>query len=389
MSVFWNRLVEFSKDKQTALFLAFYLPLFIYASLGKGGQGFSSISAYGIAVIFGLLCWSIKCIGAGYSKLNWLVFLIAVAIQVCVSRYNGERRLFMATLAIFAIINVDIYKVARILFWLRLCIVIPVMGLAATGIITDYTREARKVWIDGDKRITIRGYGYEHPNYTAFLLISLVVLFYVGYYSKIKKTARYISYLSLVVLMVLFYSILQSKTALLMAAVLILMLLVFELSLKNKILGRIYRILISITPLFSCTACVVILFLYEKGTKVGSWINNILNNRFLLYSLNHRGTLSQSILWGAPNKYSEEVSYLILLHNYGWLITLALLLLYFVKMIQDKGWQENNIVDVLFAVMAVYGIMECYVLNASLNFIIVRLGSCIFGIELNNKGACK
>lgn len=375
-----KNIIEISKSSQQLFYMLFFLPLFALSSWGLAGQGFATINYYSVTCGICLVFWLFKSIGANYSKTQWVIFIFVMFFLLCIAKRNGDKRLLITALVLLGLKNVRLDSLAKWMLGIRGSLVGLKMILSGVGIIENPVIDTMwKTWLNGKKTFaSARAYGYEHPNYTSALLLSIpIIVMLVWDIKNFSRKKRLLLYAVIVGGALGFYSILVSRTTLYICAMYVLLLLLFEVTASKERLQRILCYCFSFAPAFGlvCTSIVVYLCFIQNyfGLKANWWLNSRLTT-FLAQSSDFK---IGNFLLGCKQAYWGEIGYLVLVQNYGIIFTLCCIVFIIFTSIQYAK-DNRYVICIMIFVYSVYFMVEGYAANPMMNVTLLLNGVMFF-----------
>lgn len=347
---------EYLKKYADAFYMLFFLPLAGCVAMGIS----SSEMIYKMVFAFAMVFYMMKIFVTDYSLRQWLVMTGIMALLGYVFLRTREKALILTTLAIFGCKDVSVRKVLKYTVFVYAIGMVMTIGLVKLGIRVGEIHELGK----GGGIYEINDYGFSHPNsaYSHLLMIALMIV--VVWQEKI----RWYHYTILSAAMYMGYRVFLCRTGLLIYVLLCLALLLNYLFRSEK-LRRVMFFVWSLVPVGSVTASFVLACLYKKKVffvrKLDYWISGRIRLSYEAISRNSIswfGTVEKS--WRSD--YYLDNAYMNLLLNYGFLILILTIMIYYIMtaiLLRRQKYYELIVVGIV----AIYAFMEYSVVNVTWN----------------------
>lgn len=369
------------EDALNILYMLFFLPLVILMSAGFG----STDRVYKYFFALCLVIWLVKIAITKYTAKEYVIFAVILALLVLNLWHNGERKLILTAMSIFALKEVNIENVFKMSFWIRLITVITNISLSLIGIRTDiviggmtkYHLFSRLV-----NQYDIHSYGYKHPNHSILYVYSVLILFLLAYGKKMpKRSCRLMAYAVCTVVMWTGYQVFEGRTAWLSWIIALVLLIGADFLWSNKYLPIFLKILSTI-PVVAVVGVGIELFLVKKAYEPAMVLNYAFSGRFAYYA-ERSGEVVGAIICGVNPRATMDSALLNLLYNYGWVVFILFMFLYSKCIVRLAAQKELYAVVALVSALF-YALTEEMLLNATINVSLLLFGSVLFLKEANN-----
>ena len=328
-------------------------------NIGSGNKLYLALAATGIF----FLLFKLADTRFNKQELFFIILLSALAILI----YYSSRKFggILSILALIGLKGVDIKKLLKLSFYIRLTSFISLICLSSFGIIQNTVISNLR----GDSTIVRYSMGFSHPNQFHLAYIILLLLCIYLYYDKMG-----ILQISLLgALNIVLYYLSHSRTSALIGFLAISLLIWF----KSKSFPKIKNcICMGILP-FGFLISLIPSLLYDKLPNIRT-IDNLLQWRITFsrhYLSFYPMKLFGNNLGGDPTVLDS--GYVELVINYGLIFTflyLSAFMLLAYRCIKEKKDRE-----LLFIVcFAVYGITEAFIPNLFTNLSMIFIGELIF-----------
>ncbi|OUP56318.1 hypothetical protein B5F14_09805 [Faecalitalea cylindroides] len=323
----------------------------------------------------------VKLVRTKYSSKELLFIAVIAFISLIIFFFSGFYEFFIINvLLVIAAKNININKLVKYTFFLRLFMFIGVVLLNSLSIIPSYD----KFLFHGNVNTGVVRYslGFFHPNALSFQSFVLVSLFLFTYF----KRARVISTICSIVFVFAIYFLAKGRTFLLVSTLEIIMMWIASSRFFNRKRARIILLISSLIPF----ACILLCFLYSDDNYLMNLINNFLSGRIGLGNdfINHYGV---SLLGTyTTNFYVEEVlkvldpSYMVILLRcgiIGFLMMYSLILIILILFYREKKYIHL----IIFMFFLIYGLSEEAPSFVAYNVLILYFSE-IFPKKIKRKG---
>lgn len=335
----------------TKLFYVAWTLLLISKTSGIGGaDNLLVVILYFLSLLFLI----VKLVKTKYSSKEFFFMAIIVFISLIIFLFSGFYEFFIINiLFVIAAKNININKLVKYTFFLRLFMFIGVVLLNILNIIPSYD----KFLFHGNVNTGVVRYslGFFHPNALSFQSFVLVSLFLFIYFKK----ARMISTICSIVFIFTIYFLAKGRTFLLVSSLEIIMMWITSFRLFDRKSARFLLFISALIPL----ACILLCFLYTNDNYLMNLINNFLSGRIGLGNdfINHYGVS----LFGTftTNFYVDGVlkvldpSYMVILLRCG---IIGFLIMYFlILVILILFYSEKKYIHlIVFMFFLIYGLSE-------------------------------
>ncbi|MBR1849285.1 MAG: hypothetical protein IJ791_08645 [Lachnospiraceae bacterium] len=344
------------------------------------GQGFATINYYSVTCGICLAFWLFKSIGANYSKTQWIILFFVMFFLLYIANRNGDKRLLITALVLWGLKNVRLGTLAIWMLGIRVFLVGLKMALSGMGIIANPVIETMwKTWLNGKKTFaSARAYGYEHPNYTSALLLSIpIIVMLVWDIKAMSRKKRLLLYAVIVGGALSLYSLLVSRTTLYICILLVLLLLLFEVTNGKQRLQRLLCYCLSLAPALGLVSTIIVAYLCFIQNSIGLKVNWWLNSRFTTFLAQSSDFNMGDYLLGCKQAYWGEIGYLVMVQNYGFLFTLCCIV--FIMLTSIHYAKDNRyVICVMVFVYSIYFMIEGYAANPMMNVTLLLNGVMFF-----------
>lgn len=252
-------------------FIIYFIFMFLFKQLGYSADDIQYMFALGISMFFLL----VKVFFDGYSKREWIFFVIFIILSIISTLINGKVALLFTVLTVFSMKNVSLHKLCKYLLGTEFLIfginLITYFGLGRQ------VENTVRMNADGTiERLTRNALGFTHPN---ALHSWLVVVFSLIIYLNYKKLS-YIHYMIMFFVSLAFYSIDKSRSGLITSV--IILGLAYCLPYLKKF--KLFRFAIILSPTFFAVFMVFLIEMYSKHYPLIDRVNTLLMNRVMFAS---------------------------------------------------------------------------------------------------------
>jgi len=358
-----KKLAEYNE----VFFLIYILIIGGMRALGKGTFDIFWLS--GIA----FLCLGIKLAVTDYTKKELLWMSVFAGLVILNFLINHEKTLFLTMISVYGAKNINLNKVFLYSLWSKVILFILQAALAVLGVIENgYIKGMPKYfmlrgeWIYYD----IPCLGFSHPNYTYLSIIMSAILFVLVYKEKLKWYA----WVGVSAILFLFYQILLCRTGWYIWLI-TLVLVVFYKASEQCNLRNIYIKLLCVAPAVLAVFSLVIVFLQARGNAFASWINECLTGRIQLAAAEALPRLFT--LLGNVERTANEIAYIQVPYNYGWILYVFLIIIYIKTMLLLAKKKEDYYV-IIYTVISVYFLAEAVPLSVGWNTSLLLVAGVLF-----------
>ena len=363
------------KEKGDELFLCFFLPLVGVMSIGKGSLWPLYKYVFVACMLFGIL----KIYATDYTKAEWYSFLVIIGFLGANCIHNGERKLLLTVIALFALKSVDLAKVIKLSLILRSCLVFMTMIFAKIGIIentmTELPKHGEFVWL--------YNYGYTHPNHAILYILTICILTIMAYVDKNEASViRWGIYAVLSGIMYGAYCLFMGRSALGCWIILLVMIVLYETNKKTRFKTA-YLKMLCLVPFVCLIFTLAGVYLQLAGHPIGILLNNIMTGRLSMFC-EQVSNLKEAIFWGYETRGFPDLGYAALIYHYGWIFAIGCICFYSYVMWMFAEQGRGYAVCIL-AVMAVYFLMEEMPTNIVINISLIYLAEYIWKYRSGRK----
>lgn len=348
-------------------FLIYILIIGGMRAIGRGT--FDIIWLSGIA----FLCLGIKIAVTDYSKreLIWMVAFAGVVIFNFL--INHERTLLLTMISVYGAKSVNLHKVFFYSLWCKVLAFSTQIILVGLGVInSSYVRDMPKYFaLQSEwKYYDVPCLGFTHPNYAYLSIIMSALLIILVYKEKMK----WYIWGGMSIVLFLFYQVLLCRTGWYIWIIALMMVVFYKATEKLK-LKDIYIKLLCIMPTMLAVFSLAMVILRAKGNEFTAWVNVCLTGRIQLAVVNALPDLFT--LLGNPVRTANEIAYIQLPYNYGWILYIFLLVIYTRTMLLMSEKKEDYYVMV-FAIISVYFLAEAVPLSVGWNVSMLLVAELLF-----------
>lgn len=320
-------------------------------------------------IIFGIYLINRK-----YQLKTFVAICILLLIGVLTYYTTGSTAFVIMLMAAVMFERINYTKAFRLIFVIRLLLLITVIILALAGIIDIYKREIIK---SGESSIGY-GLGFTHPNRLAFV-IQFLILIYLCYKNKHLKKSN----LAILLFFTLIgYFITKSRTLLINTTGVLVLIFLLKTSLLHKVTQMIVDIFSPlITPICAAISIIVPLLMLKATGQLQTvlfYINGLLSSRFTHI---YRAFLNYPVtLFGGTSDFSKlqdiysystiDNGYIRLLYSFG-IIGFCLFILFTVISVKKLIAKKEYIYIIVCMGIAFWGINENILENFAFNFTII------------------
>ncbi len=309
--------------------------------------------------VFGMFFLAIKLVTTKYTlrELLWSAILVGVAIPLTVLTKSNTWLLLFLT--IIGMKNCSYHALIKIAVYIRvLCVCVLVLGSTFGVYDIGYKTTPDTSYVE----IPVYSFGLGEPNY-AFLTVFLTIVLLLYYnYEKLNKWW----FLGTTAVAFLFYELTFCRTGI---AVFFFcwMLIIFEKCVKNKKAKFVLALSVPVGALFSFCTMVV----YNAANPVLKLLNHYVSGRIYIMSSYFR---DQGLALYPRTQESFYASYYGLIDNSymfvllycGWIVAIFFLILMcwtLLRLYKQGHYKEL----VMIATLALYGVLEQFVMNGFMN----------------------
>lgn len=352
---------------------AIYYLFFIIIECGEAFNKGTDNKIYLTFSIIGILLLIYKLVDSEYQYRELFPIMILGILGVFIFYQTSKVGGILSILALIGLKGVDIKKLLKISFFIRLTAFLILVFLSSTGMIEN----AMITHLRGDNAVIRYSMGFSHPNQFHLSFIILLLLWMYLSYERIGA----FQLLLLGALNILVYTKSYSRTSTLIGLGAILLMLWF----KSKYFPKLKNVVCMGMIPFGFLISVIPALLYDKLPYI----------RTIDRALQWRITFSRHYLDSYPiqlfgnNLNSDPIvldsGYVELLINYGLIFTLLYIGAYMViayRYVKKRKYREL----LLICCLAVYGITEAFIPNLFINLSMIFLGELIFEESSRSRG---
>lgn len=348
-------------------FLIYILIIGGMRAIGRGT--FDIIWLSGIA----FLCLGIKIMVTDYSKRE-LIWMAAFAGLVILSfLINHEKTLLLTMISVYGVKNVNLHKVFFYSLWCKTLLFSIKVILAGLGVIgSNYVKDVPKFFaLQGEwKYYDVPCLGFTHPNYTYLSIIMSALLVILVY----KEKMRWYVWIGISIVLFLFYQVLLCRTGWYIWIITLMMIVFYKAAEKLKLKG-IYVKLLCAMPTMLAIFSLVIVILQAERNAFAFWINKCLTGRIQMAVTEALPNLFT--LLGNTARTANEIAYIQLPYNYGWILYIFLIVVYTKTMLLFVKREEDYYV-IVFAVISIYFMGEAVPLSVGWNTSLLLVAELLF-----------
>lgn len=354
-------------------------------------------------LIYILITGGMRAIGRGVSDMLWLtgIAFLFLGIKLIVTDYskkelfwmatfgglvilnfliNHERTLFLTMISIYGAKNVNLNKVFFYSLWSKLLLFSGQVALVCLGVIEGgYTEGMPKYSVlQGEwEKYRIPCLGFTHPNYAYLSIVMIAFLALLVY----KERLKWLHLGMITIILFIFYKVLFCRSGWYMWV--LTLVIIGGYKLMDKIgLTNFYVKFLCIIPALLAIFSIVIVFMLLKGNALAIWVNKCLTGRIEMVATACLPTLFR--LLGNPGRTANEIAYIQLPYNYGWLLYLFSLILY-IKAMYMLFKQKEDYYVIVFAVISIYFLGEAVPVSVGWNTSLLLMSELLFkGAEEKN-----
>ena len=313
-----------------------------------------------------------------YTILKLLLMLVVTFIILISFFVSRSPILINSVIFIFACQNVSLKKVAKIIFYAHLIIIPIVFFLSFVNIIPNYSMMRL------GESLVRHSLGFRHPNLLGarFLQMSLALIIW-----KWNKLSFW--HYTLVIIFSVFTLIVSDSRSSVLAMISLVLLIIVQKMISNKMLERAFLWLLFILVLLSQLMSIFSLFIVQRNSHIYHTINQLFTGRMYWnlramreYGLNLFGNnvfmfIGGETCFGSGNGIMLDNSYVHLAVRFGVLILTIFIIATFLIFFKNVK-KLNYAVLIPLTVMSVYGMMELYTIMLSYNLTILYFGTLVF-----------
>lgn len=348
-------------------FLIYILIIGGMRAIGRGT--FDIIWLSGMA----FLCLGIKIAVTDYSKKE-LIWMAAFAGLVMLNfLINREKTLLLTMISVYGAKNVNLHKVFFYSLWCKVLMFSTQIILVALGVIeSSYVQDMPKYFaLQGEwKYYDVPCLGFTHPNYTYLSIIMSALLVILVY----KERMKWYVWGGMSVVLFLFYQILFCRTGWYIWIITLVMVAFYKVAEKLK-LNDIYVRLLCAMPMMLAVFSLIIVILQVKGNSFAYWVNECLTGRIQMAATEVLPNLFTFL--GNPERTANEIAYVQLPYNYGWILYILLILIYTKTMMLLAKRKEDYYV-IVFAMISIYFLGEAVPLSVGWNTSLLLVVELLF-----------
>ncbi len=331
-------------------------------------------------IFFGMFCLLVKTAICTNLKKDWLIYLIMFAFGGLCYYFQHSALVIRIVLLLLAGRDKDSKKVIRMMFVGTLVITVAVMLLAVLGIKGELSMTAR---FRGDSVETRYCYGFLHPNSFAIVASKLILMYFYGFFDKLKSWG----FVTVSILIFPFIWLSGSITGIVVSAFVIVMTGFIKI-VKKDFVGRLIfaATFLGSTVLVGFSAFVM--FCYdgklkeENGNYIAEGILEPINQMIFHGRLSIARHAYQECgirpMGMDRNTVTTENGFINAAINHGYIFIILYLLLVFYLLCRFYK-MKNNIGMVLIAAVMLYSFMEAFIPYGNKNLIILAGMGIILG----------
>lgn len=358
-----KKLAEYSE----VWFLIYILITGGMRTIGRGA--FDIIWLAGIA----FLCLGIKLIVTDYTKKE-IFWMVTFALLVLVNfGINHEKTLFLTMISIYGAKNINLNKVFLYSLWSRVLLFGGQVLLVCLGIIEGGYMEGMPKYsaIQGEwENYRIPCLGFTHPNYAYLSLIMIALLVLLVY----KERLKWLHLGIMTIILFIFYKVLLCRSGWYIWILTLMIIAVYKMA-ERLNLKEIYIKLLCAVPAIMMIFSYLVVILMARGNAFAIWVDRCLTGR-----------VREVIRWCQPylfrllaneERTANEIAYIQLPYNYGWLLFAILLTLYMKTMWLMAKRKEDYYV-IVFAVISIYFLGEAVPVSVGWNLSLLLISEVLF-----------
>lgn len=358
-----KKLAEYSE----VWFLIYILITGGMRAIGRGT--FDIIWLAGIA----FLCLGIKLIVTDYTKKE-ILWMIAFALLVLLNfGINHEKTLFLTMISIYGAKNINLSKVFFYSLWSKVLLFGGLVVLVWLGMIEGGYNERMPKYsiLKGETAFYyVPHLGFPHPNYAYLSIVMIALLILLVYKERLK--CIHLGMIS--VILFLFYRILFCRTGWYIWLIALVMIGAYKLAEKLEV-KKIYIRLLCIMPAMLAIFSVIMVILMAHGSAFAGWGDKCLTGRIAIATYSCLSGLFT--LLANPVRTTNEIAYIQLPYNYGWILYLISLILY-IKTMWMMAKQNEDYYVIVFAVISIYFLGETVPVSVGWNISLLLVSGLLF-----------
>lgn len=348
----------------------FLIYILITGGMRAIGRGVSDMLwLTGIAFLF----LGIKLIVTDYSKkeLFWMVTFGGLVILNFL--INHERTLFLTMISIYGAKNVNLNKVFFYSLWSKLLLFSGQVALVCLGVIEGgYTEEMPKYSVlQGEwEKYRIPCLGFTHPNYAYLSIVMIAFLALLVY----KERLKWLHLGMMTIILFIFYKVLFCRSGWYMWLLTLVIIAAYKIA-ERLNLKEIYIKLLCTVPAIMMIFSYLVVILMARGNAFAIWVDSCLTGRVKAVV---QGCLPGLFkLFANPVRTANEIAYIQLPYNYGWLLFAILLVLY-MKTMWLMAKQKEDYYVIVFAVISIYFLGEAVPVSVGWNISLLLVSIVLF-----------
>lgn len=355
-------------------YLFIILLIFLYMLESSAIPNFNNSVFHDIIQSISLLSIILCIIFRKYEFRELIIIFFLNSIGIICFFSSGNTGLFMTILAVTLLPNNSLNKVLFLIFKEEVFLFIIIVVLSQLGVIPDIKLEIFK----GTYTATGRALGFEHPNMLAAQTVSIILLFICVKREYLKK--RHL-FLSLILCLVVF-GISQSRTALLLSLLTIILLTFRKKKLLQKIIYRIIPVAYIIT-IVSIIICIAIFVRLGNSNVVARYINDgLFNGRIglaytslITYPTTLFGKHIDTSIWNQWQYFALDNGQVMIWLEYG-IIGFFVYFIIIQKALNQIKKEKNIVLAIIIITFILWSMYEGTMYFIGKNFTLLFLGTC-------------
>lgn len=344
----------------------FFYSFWLILLIGKG-LGFTASSP-----LFQKMTWIaigfafIKLLMTRWDKKSLIICVLLNSLGILILLFSHETAPLLTSIAITSSKDIDIHKLLKVSFWIKMVFFLVVTSLAILG----YIDNQEGIWFSGIIRVRY-GLGYGHPNsthYTLFIIVSLCILIY-------HNKMNLFHYAVLFGYNYFIYRYTFSRTGFYLT-ILILILSYFSDKKFGKYILKSSYWICDKAYLMGCFLSIA-LCLYYSQKGMGSQFDTAVSRFLTGFRIINSNRLN---LFGTYN-IDTDLGYIKILYGHG-LIALIILILGLTKLMKLMKNYQFNIELIILIVYSLYTFMEAATMSILMNLSLIFLSFILYPINL-------